>query len=68
MILEEIEYTTDDEIEFIFTLANADKWAALAGLRRAYRTRSWDGEGMNVDPARVNSVLDFVLSRRLVAA
>lgn len=48
-----LTYTTADELIFLRALAARGKWTELANLSTAYRLRSWSGEGMSVDPARV---------------
>lgn len=57
-------YTTEDEVEFLFTLADKGNYAALHALRKVYRTRSFEGEDMKVDPARVLYMIDWILERR----
>jgi len=62
--LERTTWTTDDEVEFIFELANKRKFRELEILRETNEKRDWSGEGMDVDPNRVRDMIDFILSRQ----
>jgi hypothetical protein len=62
---DELTYTTDDEVAFLFDLANRGKWGVLQGLKRAYRTRCWTGDGMDVNPFSVMAALDMALANRI---
>jgi len=66
-LLEQVErtdYNTDDEVEFLFGLADKGNYAALHTLQKVYKARSWEGEEMNVDPKRVLYMINWILERR----
>lgn len=60
------DYNTNDEVEFLFGLADKGNFAALHTLRKVYQARSWEGDNMSVDPTRVTYMIDWILERRFV--
>jgi len=55
-------YTTHDEITYLRAFGRHRTIAELEKLREAYRKRSWDGHGMNVDGAKVLEELDLMIA------